>query len=159
MHNCEQGVAAVQQSQDLVSRIFFMASVFRVHLWFDWVPSKQNPGNPYSRPQTGATETVLADESMSAQRFSPQWPSFIRAGRVPWRTVLQSPHSPSTRFVSKQVEMLIGLQSSFSPSSMQSIHNIDPGRLFFSMAHETPPYVNVCSRANLFIQPDGGGRG
>ena len=52
LNNCREGTAADQQSRDLVSTILFLGSVFRIHIWFAWVFSKQNPGDPYSRPKT-----------------------------------------------------------------------------------------------------------
>ena len=80
--NCREGSAADQQSRGLVSTIFFLGSVFHIHAWFDWVPSKQNPGDPYSRPKTGKKEIAELDSKMNAIHFEPAWPSFSRAHYV-----------------------------------------------------------------------------
>ena len=32
--------------------LLFLAAMYRIEIWVDWVPSKQNPGDPYSRPLT-----------------------------------------------------------------------------------------------------------
>ena len=89
--------------------ILFLGSIYRIHLWFDWVPSKQNFGDPYSQLKTGKKEIAELDASIGAMRFTQAWPSFIRAGPTVWRQVFQSQHAPSTWFVTKQVDMLIEL--------------------------------------------------
>ena len=94
LNNCREDSAADQQSRDLVSTILFLGSVFHIHIWFDWVPSKHNPGDPYSRPKTGKNEIAEFDAKMKAIQFEPAWPSFIRAGPTVWRTVLQSKNQP-----------------------------------------------------------------
>ena len=41
-------MAGNQHSRDIVSQIHLLSIMYRTHIWYDWVPSKQNPGNPYS---------------------------------------------------------------------------------------------------------------
>ena len=43
-----------------MAHIQFFAMIYRIHLWFDWVPSKQNPGDPFSRPTTCGKEATFS---------------------------------------------------------------------------------------------------
>ena len=148
LNNCKEGTAANQQSRDLVSTIIFWGSIFRIHIWFDWVPSKQNPGDPYSRPKTGKKEIAELDARMNAIQFEAVWLSFIRAGFTVWRTVLQSKNQPKTRSISTQVEMLVELgvarQEEFALALLYSV-NPDKARVLrlghwpqFRPTQETP---------------------
>ena len=103
--NCESGTSADQQSRDLVSLILLFSTIFGINLWFEWVPSKQNPGDPYSRPLTAAEEAVDLDNLLKAERWDPIWPSFLRSSPSSWRSVLSSPTSPKDWSVSKQVSV------------------------------------------------------
>ena len=99
--NCESGTSADQQSRDLVSLILLFSNIFGIHLWFEWVPSKQNPGDPYSRPLTAAVEAVDLDNLFKAERWDPIWPSFLRSSPSSWRSVWSSPTSLKDWSVSK----------------------------------------------------------
>ncbi len=40
--NISKGTAGCQHSREIVAQIHLHASIYRIHLWYDWVPSKQN---------------------------------------------------------------------------------------------------------------------
>ena len=109
LENVKAGVSADQQSRDIVAHIQFFAMIYRIHLWFDWVPSKQNPGDPFSRPSTCGKEAEELDKQLGATRFEPVWPSFLRASPTAWRTVVKSPTAPATWTISKQIHALVEL--------------------------------------------------
>ena len=109
LENVKAGVPADQQSRDIVAHIQFFAMIYRISFWFDWVPSKQNPGDPYSRPCTCSEEAKELDKLLGATRFEPVWPSFLRASPTAWRAVMCSPSAPSTWSTSKQIHALVEL--------------------------------------------------
>ena len=92
-----------------MAHIQFFALIYRISLWFDWVPSKQNPGDPYSRPCTCGEEAKELDRLLGATRFEPARPSFLRASPTAWRTVMCSPSAPSTWSTSKQIHTRVEL--------------------------------------------------
>jgi hypothetical protein len=162
LDNCRVGTAADQQSRDLVSLILFMGAIFRIHIWFDWVPSKQNPGDPYSRPETGTEEVARLHESMKATNFEASWPSFIRAGPTVWRKVMSSEHPPNTWSVSKQVETLVDLGVATPQEfSMALLHSVNPDKAQvlrlghwprFRATNATPHTVFALQLTKLLLQ-------
>ena len=130
LNNYKEGTAADQQRRDLVSTILCLGGRYRIHIWFDWVPSQQNPGDPYSRPNTGKKERAELDAKMNAILFAPARPSFIRAGPAVWRTVLQSKDAPKTWSISKQVEMLVELGvARLEEFALSLLHIINPDKV------------------------------
>ena len=88
LENVKAGVSADQQSRDIVTHIQFFAMIYRIHLWFDWVPSKQNPGDPYSRPTTCGKEAEELDKIVGSHQvrtgvafLSPSQPHSVAHGR------------------------------------------------------------------------------
>ena len=69
LENVKAGVSSDQQSSDIVAHIQFFAMIYKIHFWFDWVPSKQNPGDPYSRPSTCGEEAKELDKLLGAISF------------------------------------------------------------------------------------------
>ena len=39
LENVKAGVSSDQQSRGIVAHIQFFAMIYKIHLWFDWVPS------------------------------------------------------------------------------------------------------------------------
>ena len=92
--NLRKGTAGNQHSRDIVAQIHLLSTVYRIHIWYDWVPSKQNPGDPYSRPLTDAKLAKELDDRCSAQRVSPVLPLSINMRPVAWRNILGQDKKP-----------------------------------------------------------------
>ena len=56
MGNILGGSSADAHSQELVAFLWFIIAAFEIHVWVEWLPSKQNPGDPFSRPLTHKKE-------------------------------------------------------------------------------------------------------
>ena len=48
--NLNSGTSADDHSQQIVAQTPYLMVVYRIEYWVDWVPGKQTPGDPYSRP-------------------------------------------------------------------------------------------------------------
>ena len=61
--NLTSGTSADDYSKQIVAQLLYFMVVHRIEFWVDWVPGKQNTGEPCSRPLTNATDAKTLDES------------------------------------------------------------------------------------------------
>jgi hypothetical protein len=94
--NMRKQTAGNQHSRDIVAQLHMLCSVYRIHLWFDWVPSKQNPGDPYSRPLTDSELANELDKQCAAQRVEPELPLSLWMRPHAWRGILSQTEEPTT---------------------------------------------------------------
>ena len=83
MGNMLGGSSSDAHSQELMAFLWFIIAAFEIRVWVEWLPSKQNPGDPFSRPLThkkGAFEIV--------GHIDAEWSPPVLAP-----TVVQSPHA------------------------------------------------------------------
>ena len=59
MGNILGGSSSDAHSQELIAFLWFIIAVFEVRAWVEWLPSKQNPGDPFSRPLTHTRKMLL----------------------------------------------------------------------------------------------------
>ena len=93
--NLRAGTAGNQHSREIVAQIHMLTAVYRIRLWYDWVPSKQNPGDPYSRPLTDAELSAELDKQCGAARKEPLLPMSIKMKPTAWREILKQPKPPT----------------------------------------------------------------
>ena len=94
--NLRKCTAGNQHSRNIVAQIHLLCTVYRVWLWYDWVPSKQNPGDPYSRPLTDAEMARELDRRCAAQRKQPLLPMSLCMQPVAWQSILKQEANPTT---------------------------------------------------------------
>jgi hypothetical protein len=94
--NLLSGSSSDAHSQELVSLLAFVLSAKNIQVWVQWLPSKQNPGDPFSRPLTDQKEAFAIAKAIGAEWTPPIMPP----------TIVQSAHARG-----------IAMQSSTGPSS------------------------------------------
>jgi len=107
--NLTSGSSADDHSQQIVAQMLYLMLVHRIEFWVDWVPGKQNPGDPYSRPLTNSEDAKKLDELLQARRCAPQLPTSLRAGPTAWREFLKQETKPSTWTSTTKFQVMAGL--------------------------------------------------
>ena len=107
--NLHSGTSADDHSQQIIGQILYLMVIYKIQYWEDWVPGKQNPGDPYSRPLTNAKDAKKLDELLKAKRCAPQLPTSLRAGPTAWREFLKQKKKPSEWNNSIKFQVMAGL--------------------------------------------------
>ena len=66
--NLVSGSSVDDHNQQIVAQLLYLMVVHRIEFWVDWVPGKQNLGDPYSRPLTNSEDAKKLDELLHAKR-------------------------------------------------------------------------------------------
>ena len=89
--NLLNGSAGDPHSQWIITHIWLLIVVFDIQVYVVWIPSKQNPGDPFSRPTTAALERGHLVKVFGIKVDTPRTPSQIKAEPERWLEAMNTP--------------------------------------------------------------------